>query len=167
MPTTRPPTPGARPPPAFGVPDPASRALLRGLRAAVGLHAATEPRRHYPPALHAGEPGEPGGPVVSLPLEGGLEHHRLDHALRVDVVEALLGRVLRAGRERERCRDPGPLVWLTRPGPLDPHELDLAWHRAARTASAELGVALAMVVVGRRAWRDPGSDAGRAWVRLR
>ena len=56
--------------------------------------------------------------------------HGTDHALRADLMGALLA----------RSRDPEPhLVWLTRPGELLPHDVDLAWLAAARTAWAEAG----------------------------
>ena len=82
-----------------------------------------------------------------------------DHALRTDVVSAMLTRV----------REPGevPLVWLVRPGTLEPHESDLAWHRAAVASAAELGLPVRMVVVVRHGWRDPRSGVQRTWARLR
>jgi hypothetical protein len=58
-------------------------------------------------------------------------------------------------------------VWLTRPGELALHDLDVAWLSAAASAYAEAGADLTMVVVNRRGWRDPRSGAGQTWVRLR
>jgi hypothetical protein len=83
-----------------------------------------------------------------------------DHALRADVVAAMLGR-------RRDAVSGWPWVWLTRPGDLATHDLDVDWLAAAATAYAEAGGDLTMVVVTRRGWRDPRSGAGQTWVRLR
>jgi hypothetical protein len=82
-----------------------------------------------------------------------------DHALRTDVVAALLRRTTRPGVE--------PVLWLTRPGPLDLQDEDAAWLAAARAATGEAGRALTMVVVTRKGWRDPRSGVQRTWRRLR
>ena len=60
-----------------------------------------------------------------------------------------------------------PMLWLTRSGPLEAGDLDLAWLAAARSASAEAGVDLMLVVVTRRGWFDPRSGVRRVWQRLR
>jgi hypothetical protein len=67
-----------------GVHEPLTRALQTVLRRAVADHAAREPRRVYPPLLHVGWPGGPEDVFVVAPDE------QLDHALRTDVVAALL-----------------------------------------------------------------------------
>jgi len=129
--------------------EPVPRPLQRLLRRAV-LGLAGERRRRFPPALHVGVPGG-----SSRTFEPGDES--LDHALRVDVVEALV---------RSLSRSPGlPLVWLTRPGPLRLEDADLDWLAAIRTASGELDVSLRFFVVCRQAWVDPISGVGRSWQR--
>ncbi|WP_211357252.1 hypothetical protein [Nocardioides rubriscoriae] len=134
--------------------EPVDRGLLALLRRAVLAHATSEPRRVFPPAVHVGVPG-----ASSVVLTLG--DQRLDHALRTDALEAMA----------RRARAPSAastLVWLTRPGdPLETRDVDLAWSAAARSAAAELGRPLPMVVVGRRSWCDPVSGVHRAWVRLR
>ncbi len=129
--------------------EPVPRPLQRLLRRAV-LDLAAERRRRFPPALHVGVPG--GSTQTFEPGE-----ESLDHALRVDVIEALV---------RSLGRSPGsPLVWLTRPGPLRLEDADLDWLGATRTASEELAVGSRFVVVCRQAWVDPVSGVGRSWQR--
>lgn len=125
-----------------------SEPLLR--RAVLDL-CERERRRLFPPAVHV---GVPGGTTATF---GPADDAGLDATLRVDVVEALVRRV----------RRPPPLVWLTRPGPLEVQDVDLRWFAATRTAAAELAVPLRMVVVDKRGWRDPATGVGREWVRLR
>jgi hypothetical protein len=129
------------------VPEPLRR-LLR--RAVLDLAEAERRRRWFPPTLHVGVPGG-----TRRRFEAGED--LLDHALRVDVVEAMI-------RSLGRALGP-PLVWLTRPGPLLTEDADLEWLAATRTASAELGITTRFVVVGRRAWVDPVSGVGRSWPR--
>jgi hypothetical protein len=45
--------------------------------------------------------------------------------------------------------------------------MDAEWLSAARSAFAEAGVDLTMVVVTRRGWWDPRSGRRREWKRLR
>ncbi len=66
----------------------------RTARAAVLEHAAGEHRRHFPTLLHV---GAPLGRATVVPAE-----HGGDHALRTDVLGALLW----------RRRHEAPLVWL-------------------------------------------------------
>ena len=141
--------------------EPVGRALLGQLRRAVLAHAHEERRRVYPPVVHVGTPA--GGPVVTFGLGDQLGERGLDHALRTDVLEAMVRRVARASSTEPATP---PLVWLTRPGPLEPRDVDLAWLAAARSAAAELGRALPMVVVNRRSWRDPATGASREWTRI-
>lgn len=126
------------------------------LRTAVALHARSEPRRVFSPVLHAGRPGGAEAVFGLAGIEGGDD--TLDHALRTDVVEALL-RVTREVPER--------LLWLTRAGALDLHDADVRWLAASRAAQAETGLPHRFVVVTRHGWRDPGTGAGRSWRRLR
>ena len=130
--------------------EPVPEPLRRLLRRAVLDLSGEERRRRFPPTLHV---GLPGGTHQSFEAGEDL----LDHALRVDVVEAML-------RSLGRTLGP-PLVWLTRPGPLLPEDADLGWLAATRTASAELGITTRFVVVCRRAWVDPVSGVGRSWPR--
>ncbi len=136
-----------------GIDEPVDRMTARTLRRAVLDHHHTERRHRFPPLLHVGVPGATEDVVAAEP-DGGA-----DHALRADIVAALLQRARRGGTP--------PLVWITRPGPLDLQDVDAAWLAAARTATAEAGVGLTMVVVTRRGWLDPRSAVRREWKRLR
>jgi hypothetical protein len=135
-----------------GIREPLTRSLQQTLRRAVLEHAVSERRRVFAPLLHVGTPGgsqalfAPGPPTAT------------DHALRTDIVAALLRRT--SGLD-------GRMVWLTRPGGLELQDVDAAWLAAARAACAEAGVPLTMVVVTRHGWRDPRSGAGQTWKRLR
>lgn len=135
-----------------GLHEPLPRLLQRVLRGAVISHARSERRRTHPPVLHV---GVPGGQVRTFEVRPG---EQLDLALRVEVLQAMA----RASLDREVV----PLTWLTRMD-AGPDTEDLAWAAAVGAASGELGVRLDLVVITRRAWRDPRSGAGRAWVRLR
>lgn len=136
-----------------GLTEPLPRHLERALRRATLDHALSERRRHFTPALHVGTPGRT---QAVLALEPG---EPLDHALRTDLLAALLRRATREA--------PEPLVWLTRPGSLELQDLDAHWVAAARATGAEGGTSLTLVVVGRHGWRDPRSGVGRTWRRLR
>jgi hypothetical protein len=137
-----------------GIQEPVPRALAAVLRRAALDHAATERRRGYPPLLHV---GFPGGAEEVFALRAGDPG---DHALRADVLAAMLQR-------SRRVAGAVPLVWLTRAGPLDLQDVDACWLSSSRTAAAEAGVALTMVVVTRRGWFDPRSGVRREWKRLR
>ncbi|WP_395659152.1 hypothetical protein [Nocardioides sp.] len=137
-----------------GIREPVPRATAAVLRRAALDHARAEHRRGFPPLLHVGYPGGAEEVFVLAPEDPA------DHAIRADVVAALLHRFRRRGGAV-------PLVWLTRAGPLDLQDVDAAWLAAARTAAAEAGVPLAMVVVTRHGWRDPRSGVRRTWKRLR
>ena len=138
-----------------GIEEPVDDRLHHALRRAVLEHATSERRRVFAPLLHVGTPD--GRQDLFAPEH--LDHAPLDHALRADVVAALL--------RRHRSTDPAPLVWLTRPGELCLQDVDAAWLAAARTAAAEAEQPLTMVVVTRRGWWDPRSGATRTWRRLR
>ena len=139
--------------------DPVDPDHKRLLRQAVVAHVRGSRGRSVPSVLHL---GRPGGIVHRFPIPPG---ERTDHALRADVVAAMLGAVLGARGGRRGC-DP-PWVWLCRGGDLALHDLDVAWLAAAGTAYAEAGADLTMVVVTRRGWRDPRTGVGQTWVRLR
>ena len=90
-----------------GIQEPLSRPLHAVLRRAVADHAARERRRVHPPLLHVGWPGGPEDVFVAGPDE------ELDHALRCDVVAALL----HTSRRHAPVAGAVPMLWLTRPGP--------------------------------------------------
>lgn len=137
-----------------GIAEPVPRQLLALLRRAVLDHATAEGRHTLPATLHVGVPDRVAASFTLAPGED------VDHALRVDVVAALLRRTQR--------RAATPLVWLTRGGDVaDVQDADLEWCAATRAAGAELGRHLPYVVVNRRSWRDPSSGVGREWQRLR
>jgi len=136
-----------------GIREPIDPALARVLRRAVLDHGQAERRRTFPALVHVGVPGGREEVFAVVPDE------RLDHGLRADVVAALL--------QRSRRGTAVPLVWLTRPGPLALQDVDAQWLSAARSASAEAGVALILVVVTRHGWVDPRSGASRVWKRAR
>ena len=126
----------------------ADQALLRRL---VHEHKAGERRHRFPPVLHLGGPGRPE--------TGRVEESQavLDDALRCDLLEAMLRRA-----------PAGPLMtWLTRPGGLEPQDVDLVWLRVVGAVNGETGRSLPYLVVTRDGWRDPRSGVSRTWRRLR
>ena len=133
------------------VEEPLSRADEALLRHLVVQHKATERRHRFPAVLHLGGPGRP---EVGHVQESDAD---LDHALRCDVLEAMLRRATA-----------GPLMtWLTRPGALAVQDIDLAWLRVVAAVNGETERSLPFVVVTREGWRDPRSGVGRTWQRLR
>lgn len=145
-----------------GLLEPLPARLRRRLRRAVLELVLSERRHRFPAILHV---GTPGGAQEVLAVEGD----PTDHALRTDLVAALLRRAgVRSDEEAGPIPpDEAPLVWLTRPGDLDPQDLDMAWLAAARAASLEAEVPLIMVIVTRHGWRDPRSGLQQTWKRLR
>ncbi|MFT4262499.1 MAG: hypothetical protein QM572_03890 [Nocardioides sp.] len=136
-----------------GLPESLGLALQRALRRAVLDLATAERRPVFVPRLHLGIPGGAGVVHALLPEE------RTDHALRTDVVAAMTARL------GNRVH---PMVWLTRPGELDPvQDLEQQWLAGAVQAYAEQGRRLVFVTVNRHGWRDPRSGAFRHWARLR
>ncbi len=140
-----------------GIQEPLDPPLHRVLRRAVADHATRERRRVHPPLLHVGWPGGPEDVFVVTADEV------LDQALRSDVVAAML----HTARRHAPVAGSVPMLWLTRSGPLEVGDLDLAWLAAARSASAEAAVELMLVVVTRQGWFDPRTDVRREWKRLR
>ena len=136
-----------------GIEEPVGRALASVLRRAVLDHRLAERRRSFPPLVHVGLPGGAEELFAVDPAD------RLDHALRADIVSAMLARARRSG--------PVPMIWLTRPGTLDLQDVDAQWLAAALSASAEAGIVLTLVVVTRDGWADPRSAVRREWKRLR
>lgn len=142
-----------------GIRTPIPERLGRALRRAVLDHRTTERRSTFAPRLQV---GWPGGPVEVLACG---PPGSTDHALRTDIVAALLARAV---RQHRADRLPGePIVWLTRPGGFEPQDADMDWLAAARSAAGEAQLPLTMVVVTRQGWRDPRSGERRTWVRLR
>jgi hypothetical protein len=140
-----------------GIREPLARPLHLVLRRAVADHAARERRRVHPPLLHVGWPGGREDVFAVGP------HDELDQALRTDVVAAMV----HTARRHAPVAGAVPMLWLTRSGPLQVGDLDLAWLAAARAATAEAAVDLTLVVVTRKGWFDPRTDVRREWKRLR
>lgn len=134
-----------------GLREPVDRLVQQLLRRAVLDHALLEQRKVYPPVLHVGVPG-----VRSRRFE--IEED-LDHALRIDVVEAMLRPAVEKGIV--------PLLWLTRRGDTAAHDVDGAWSAAVHASGDELGLALGLVIVTRRSWHDPRTGVFRTWKRIR
>lgn len=139
-----------------GIREPVPRLVHALLRRAVLDHALSERRKIHLPLLHV---GVPGGQVTVFAVR---DDDQSDHALRADVVAAMLSRTSEAA-----APDHVPLVWLTRAGELDLQDVDAQWLASARAAYAEAGASLTFVVVNRRGWRDPRSEVMREWKRLR
>jgi len=130
---------------------PIDRDTHRVLRAAVLELVEGEPRRRFPVVLHAGVPGRSVRHVDDPPVA--------DAGARADLVLALVARA--------RAIGPRPVVWLTRPGELSPHDDDLRWLGPVTWACSALGEPVGLVVVTRRGWFDPVSGVRREWRRLR
>jgi hypothetical protein len=135
----------------LGLQAPIDRDTHRVLRAATLQLIEAETRRHFPTALHAGEPGRSAHHVEDPPLT--------DAGLRADVALALL--------RRAAALTPRPFLWLTRAGELTPHDDDLRWLGPTAWAGSCLGSPVRLVVVTRRGWFDPVTGVRREWRRLR
>jgi hypothetical protein len=138
-------------PPLHVVQAPVDRRTHLVLRAATVELVDGERRRQFPPTLHAGVPGRSVRHVDEPELG--------DAGERADIVLALLRGATR------RCERPA--LWLTRPGELTPHDVDLTWLGACGWAAGALGLPVGLVVVTRRGWFDPVSGTTREWRRLR
>ncbi|TIC85425.1 hypothetical protein [Nocardioides sp. GY 10127] len=154
-PSPRPPTPHDLTGPGGGLPvDPAADTLVALRRAVVDL-ASGEARRRFPALVHV---GVPGGRQRLLPAADD----GLDRTLRVEVLSGLLALSWQEDAGRR------PLVWLTRPGPVDPvQDVDVEWLGATCQAAREIGTGVVFVVVDRHGWRDPRSGAHQRWRRVR
>lgn len=135
-----------------GLEEPLAVEVEGMLRRIVLEHVVAERRRRHMPLLHVGRPGAD----VIHPVR---PDEPTDHALRVDVVAAMV--------RRSRNAPTPPLVWLTRGGPHEIQDVDVEWLAGAWQAFAEAGLPLMFVVVGRHGWFDPRSGVRRSWVRLR
>ncbi len=138
-------------PPHHPLQAPVDRHTHLVLRAATVELVQDEARRRFPSTLHAGVPGRSVRHVDDPTVP--------DAGLRADVVLALLRGSL--------ALTPRPMLWLTRPGELSPHDDDLRWLGPAAWACRALGVPVGLVVVTRRGWFDPVSGVRREWRRLR
>ena len=136
---------------AGGLREPVDRTVQQLLRRAVVDHALDERRKNFSPTLHVGGPG-----IRSRRFEIAAP---LDHAVRADIVEAMLRPAVEKGVV--------PLLWLTRRGDTAPHDVDRAWSAAVHAAGGELGLALGLVIVTRRSWHDPRTGVCRTWKRIR
>jgi hypothetical protein len=126
----------------------------RLLRLEVGRFRARESRRVFDVAVVV---GELGGDRDSFVVRAQ-DQPAVDTALRTDVVSALLEDSPPAWRT----------AWVARPGSPEPHDLDLQWLAAARTAFGMHARPLeGFFVVTRSGWRDVLTDESRAWRRLR
>jgi hypothetical protein len=134
-------------------PDPLTQQTHALLRRAVLDFRVAEKRKAFAPVVHVGVPGT--GDLTYEPPR----NQPLEHGLRADLVAALL--------RATRTDMVEPLVWVTRTGEFVLEDADAAWLSAARSAYAEAGVPLTMVVVTRRGWWDPRSGRSRVWKRLR
>lgn len=133
--------------------------LQRDLRREVGLFRVRDRRRRLPLGAHV---GQPAGPRVSLevPWPEALE---ADPGLCFD----LTGGLIEAWR-----RAAGPplaaVMWLTRPGVPEPHDLDLRWYAAAvRAFAAHEADLVAFLAVTRTGWWEVPTGQRRTWRRLR
>jgi hypothetical protein len=134
-------------------PDPITPHVHVLLRRAVLDFRVSERRRSFAPSVHVGVPGATG--LAYQPPRD----ETMDHGLRADLVAAFL--------RRTHTGEVDPLVWITRTGDFVLEEVDAVWLSAARSAYAEAGVPLMMVVVTRKGWWDPRSGRRREWKRLR
>jgi hypothetical protein len=141
-----------------GLLEPVPFETERLLRRIVRDHVASEPRRRHVPLLHVGRRSAHGIEAETIHAIRGED--RTDHALRADIVAAMVRRV--------RAQAPAaPLVWLTRGGAPEVQDVDADWLAGATQAFGEAGLPLVFVIVGRHGWLDPRSGVRRAWVRLR
>jgi hypothetical protein len=83
-----------------GIGEPLTRSLHRTLRHAVLEHAVSERRRVFAPLLHVGTPGGSQALFAPGPLTA------TDHALRIDIVAALLRRTSASTGGCSGSRDP-------------------------------------------------------------
>lgn len=129
--------------------------LVVALRREVGLFRRSEHRRRFPLGVHA---GRLGGPRSSAEVPWPVPDH-YDAGLRLDLLDALLSR---------ESDDTPTAIWLTRPGDVEQHDVDLRWRASAMHACAARGVTLTgFYVVTRVGWRDTETGASRTWRRLR
>jgi hypothetical protein len=132
----------------------ATTPLHRVLRQEVGRFRMRESRRVFDAMVQVGTLGGTHDSFVvraqDLPA--------IDVALRVDVVS----RMLDGG-------DPDwHTAWLLRPGVPEPHDLDLEWYAAARSAFGVHGRRLdGFYVLTRAGWLDLATGESRTWKRLR
>ena len=116
--------------------------------------AAAGSRRALPLTAYA---GVPGGERSDFP--GAIHGAVGDDGLRADLVERALDGIEDLA---------GACVWVSRPGPFVPGDLEVAWRRAAHEGFARHGLVLpAYVVLNRYGWHDLVSGRERTWYRVR
>jgi hypothetical protein len=124
------------------------------LRQEVGTFRARESRRVFDASVHV---GTLGGPRDSFVVRAQ-DIPAMDAWLRVDVISSLLEQTA------PECRH----AWLVRPGAPEPHDLDLLWLSAARTAFDIHGRALdGFYALTRTGWLDVRTGDTKSWRRLR
>lgn len=124
------------------------------LRREVGRLRARESRRVFDASVHLGELGGEGAGFVLR----ARDRPAMDAGLRIEVMLRLLG----------DTPQQWATAWLVRPGAPEPHDLDLQWLAAARTAFGIHDRELAgCYVITRTGWRDVLTDDTRVWTRLR
>jgi hypothetical protein len=132
--------------------DPRLRRRL--LRLEVGGLRERESRRVFDASVHVGRlGGERSGFVLRAQ-----DRLAMDEGLRIDVLCRLL----------DGTGIDDHTAWLVRPGTPEPHDLDLRWLAAARTAFGVHGRALdGCFVITRTGWRDVVTGEEQVWARLR
>ncbi len=132
----------------------AGAARQRLLRQEVGRLRDRESRRIFDPSVHV---GELGGRSAGFVLRAR-DQPVLDAAMRVDISCRLVADGIGSRHT----------AWLVRPGTPDPHDLDLAWLAALRTAFGIHGRTLdGCYALTRSGWRDVLTDEQQVWARLR
>jgi len=137
-------------------PSPADAAVRRRvlLREEVGRFRAQESRRVFDTTVHV---GVLGGPRTGFVVRAA-DLPAFDAGLRTDVVAGLL----------EQSQPEWTAVLVQRAGTPEPHDLDLQWLAAARTAFGSHDRRLeGTYVVTRTGWRDVCTGETRSWTRLR
>lgn len=128
--------------------------MRASLRLAVHALRVQHRSSRFASTLHVGQP-RAAELTCQLPSPG-----RVDHGLRTDVCEALLG--------RWPVDDPAPWIWVARAGQADPTPHDLAWLRAASRAADTAGRELAgLIVLTKGGWTAPFVPDQERWLRLR
>lgn len=131
---------------------PAWAGLRPELREAVHRLRQTHRGRSFERVLHV---GSLGAEAARFTIADRVD---VDQALRLDVATALL----------ERCAEPQPLLWITRPGDPEPWLSDLAWLRAAWLACRDDGRTPGpAIVLTKDGWTAPFTGEQARWKRLR
>jgi hypothetical protein len=129
-----------------------ARRLL--LREEVGGLRERESRRVFDPSVHV---GELGGGRTGFVL-WARDDPAVDAAMRVDIASRLVA-----------DSPPGwRTAWISRPGTPEPHDRDVQWLAAVRTAFGIHDRALdGFYALTRSGWRDVLTEERQVWARLR